>query len=175
MVDDIEVLNKWLSVCEDHEKCNAVLDRSCKDERPSRLICITDNAVKLVLTEQWETMPRYATLSYCWGGADFIKTTRDKLDAFLNDIPFESLPKTFQDAIDISRRLGIEYIWIDALCIVQAQGEELLKHTHHHDSEVVHATSLPLGMKLVDSSYRRRCDDLINKILDDYTDKFRIR
>ena len=57
----------------------------------------------------------------------------------------------------------------------QAQGEELLKHTHHHDSEVVHATSLPLGMKLVDSSYRRRCDDLINKILDDYTDKFRIR
>lgn len=124
MIDDIELLNKWLSVCKAHEKCNAVLDRSCKDERPSRLICITDNAVKLVLTEQWETMPRYATLSYCWGGADFIKTTRDKLDAFLNDIPFESLPKTFQDAIDISRRLGIEYIWIDALCIVQAQGEE---------------------------------------------------
>lgn len=30
-------------------------------------------------------------------------------------------------------------------------------------------------MKLVDSSYRRRCDDLINKILDDYTDRFRIR
>ena len=69
-------------------------------------------------------MPRYATLSYCWGGVDFIKTTRDKLDTFLNNIPFEDLPTTFQDAINISRRLDLEYIWIDALCIVQAQGNE---------------------------------------------------
>ena len=29
------------------------------------------------------------------------------------------LPRTFRDAIIITRRLGIQYIWIDALCIIQ--------------------------------------------------------
>ncbi|KAJ4294299.1 hypothetical protein N0V90_007989 [Kalmusia sp. IMI 367209] len=74
--------------------------------------------------EHWETLPHYATLSYCWGRADFIKTTRENLSTFLDDIPFEHLPKTFQDAIYIAKRLGLEFIWIDALCIVQAKGDE---------------------------------------------------
>jgi hypothetical protein len=34
-------------------------------------------------------------------------------------IPIEQLSKTFQDAIAITRQLGIQYIWIDALCIIQ--------------------------------------------------------
>jgi hypothetical protein len=29
------------------------------------------------------------------------------------------LPKTFADAIEITRKLGVDYIWIDSLCIVQ--------------------------------------------------------
>ena len=36
-----------------------------------------------------------------------------------NGIEFQSLPKTFQDAIVITRRLGYQYLWIDSLCIVQ--------------------------------------------------------
>jgi len=34
-------------------------------------------------------------------------------------IRYEYLPKTIRDAIEITRQLGIRYIWIDALCIVQ--------------------------------------------------------
>lgn len=55
----------------------------------------------------------------------------------------------------------------------EAQDKELLKHTHYYDSEVIHATSLPLGMKSVDYSNRRRCDDFINKILDHHTTEFK--
>jgi hypothetical protein len=29
------------------------------------------------------------------------------------------LPRSFQDAIGVARRLGVRYIWIDALCNVQ--------------------------------------------------------
>jgi hypothetical protein len=35
----------------------------------------------------------------------------------MNVIPFVELPKTFQDAIVVTRGLGIKYIWIDSLCI----------------------------------------------------------
>jgi hypothetical protein len=29
------------------------------------------------------------------------------------------MPRAFQDAIDITRQLGIRYLWIDSLCIIQ--------------------------------------------------------
>ncbi|OHF04101.1 heterokaryon incompatibility protein [Colletotrichum orchidophilum] len=34
-------------------------------------------------------------------------------------IDFYRLPKTFQDAITVTRGLGVDYIWIDTLCIIQ--------------------------------------------------------
>jgi hypothetical protein len=37
----------------------------------------------------------------------------------LLNLPIESLPATFRDAITVTRLLGIRYLWIDALCIIQ--------------------------------------------------------
>jgi hypothetical protein len=34
-------------------------------------------------------------------------------------IPMYELPKTFTDAIDITRKLGLDYLWIDSICIIQ--------------------------------------------------------
>ncbi|TVY27656.1 E3 ubiquitin-protein ligase [Lachnellula hyalina] len=34
-------------------------------------------------------------------------------------MPLLSLPRTFKDAVIITRRLGIQYLWIDAYCILQ--------------------------------------------------------
>lgn len=37
---------------------------------------------------------------------------------------FDELPKTFQDAIILTRHLGIQYLWIDSLCIIQDSHED---------------------------------------------------
>jgi hypothetical protein len=34
-------------------------------------------------------------------------------------IAFESLPALFQDAVVATRNLGIPYLWIDSICIIQ--------------------------------------------------------
>ncbi|CAG5174570.1 uncharacterized protein ALTATR162_LOCUS7815 [Alternaria atra] len=34
-------------------------------------------------------------------------------------IPWDELPKTFQEAILVTRELGLNYLWIDSLCIIQ--------------------------------------------------------
>ncbi|KAM3067018.1 hypothetical protein ACMFMG_011800 [Clarireedia jacksonii] len=47
------------------------------------------------------------------------KTTRINIDEHKKQITLVNLPKTFQDAIIISRNLGIRYLWIDSLCITQ--------------------------------------------------------
>jgi hypothetical protein len=50
---------------------------------------------------------------------DFIKTSKSNLEEFLVDIPHHRLPQTFKDAVQVTRALKIDYIWIDSLCIVQ--------------------------------------------------------
>ncbi|MCJ1385497.1 hypothetical protein MMC17_008620 [Xylographa soralifera] len=67
---------------------------------------------------------RYIALSYCWGRSKSLTTTSQNLAAHCRTISFKALPGTFQDAIIITQRLGIQYIWIDALCIVQDDKED---------------------------------------------------
>jgi hypothetical protein len=40
------------------------------------------------------------------------------------NLPFDSLPKTIKDAIQVTRGLGIRFLWIDALCIIQEGDKE---------------------------------------------------
>ncbi|KAK0638941.1 heterokaryon incompatibility protein-domain-containing protein [Cercophora newfieldiana] len=64
---------------------------------------------------------RYLTLSHCWGSglSEDDKTEIDSLEERKRQIRISSLCKNFQDAVEITRRLGERYLWIDALCIVQ--------------------------------------------------------
>ncbi|KAI9643582.1 hypothetical protein NHQ30_008203 [Ciborinia camelliae] len=63
---------------------------------------------------------QYATLSYCWGESLTLKTTEETKDEYEKiGILMHDMPATFQDAIYITRKLGIRYLWIDALCIIQ--------------------------------------------------------
>jgi len=39
-------------------------------------------------------------------------------------IPLSQVPQTFQDAMLIAQRLGVRYIWIDSLCIIQDSEED---------------------------------------------------
>ena len=65
-----------------------------------------------------ETTP-YAALSHCWGHKPFLRTLAGSLEAHKSEIAWERLPQSFQDAIAFTRHLGIRYLWIDSLCIVQ--------------------------------------------------------
>ncbi|KAK4075142.1 uncharacterized protein Triagg1_4806 [Trichoderma aggressivum f. europaeum] len=74
---------------------------------------------------------RYASLSHCWGssGRPPLKTTQANLQKHLQDIPWASIPKTFQDAITVARSIGLAYVWIDSLCIVQDDHQDWLKES----------------------------------------------
>ncbi|KAF4469023.1 heterokaryon incompatibility [Fusarium albosuccineum] len=69
----------------------------------------------------------YVSLSHCWGNAQILKLTTGNIASLKGDIPFARLPQTFQDAIQTVRNLGINYIWIDSLCIIQNSDEDWQK------------------------------------------------
>ncbi|KAF4632256.1 hypothetical protein G7Y89_g5874 [Cudoniella acicularis] len=64
------------------------------------------------------------TLSHCWGGAVPLTLTRATFAKFIEEIPYFDLPRTFQEAIRITRNFGIRYLWIDSLCIIQGSSED---------------------------------------------------
>ncbi|OTB06054.1 hypothetical protein M426DRAFT_9880 [Hypoxylon sp. CI-4A] len=62
---------------------------------------------------------RNTTLSHCWGGKITPLLTTETLSPFQHNLPYCNLPANFQDAITITREMGIQYLWIDSLCIMQ--------------------------------------------------------
>lgn len=121
-LDTFEVAAAWLQQCYTaHKSCG--LSSGADRVRPTRLVDIKDPMPRLVTTADWVAMPLYATLSYCWGTQKFLMLTRDNLAAFFKGIALESMPVLFRDAIFILRKLGLEYVWIDALCIIQGESD----------------------------------------------------
>ncbi|KAL9629826.1 MAG: hypothetical protein Q9204_005055 [Flavoplaca sp. TL-2023a] len=65
----------------------------------------------------------YIALSHCWGSQISSHTNlrlwQSNIQDLLSEIPLGSISKTFQDAIEVVRKLKFRYLWIDALCIIQ--------------------------------------------------------
>ncbi|KAF2141614.1 uncharacterized protein K452DRAFT_333354 [Aplosporella prunicola CBS 121167] len=65
----------------------------------------------------------YVALSYVWGGKNTETTVNTNLLGRLFpgglEEPLKRMPKIIRDFIELVRRLGYRYLWIDSLCIVQ--------------------------------------------------------
>ncbi|KAF2998176.1 hypothetical protein E8E13_003570 [Curvularia kusanoi] len=87
---------------------------------PSRVLDVAHVGSDIVrLTETAAGTGQYLALSHCWGGKVPIQTTSENYTAMMKGIDFTNLPRTFQDAVSVTRDLGQRYLWIDALCIIQ--------------------------------------------------------
>ncbi|KAF2501505.1 HET-domain-containing protein, partial [Lophium mytilinum] len=67
----------------------------------------------------------YVALSHCWGKEQPLKTrNKEDLIEWKKDIPWARLPRTFQDAIQVTAFLGYRFLWIDSICIIQEDQED---------------------------------------------------
>ncbi|KAH6991808.1 hypothetical protein EDB82DRAFT_553674 [Fusarium venenatum] len=85
----------------------------------------------------------YAALSYAWGTdhANFAKTTASNLNDTRALLPWNRLSKTIQDAIVITRGLGLKYLWVDALCVLQKEKVNDVQHMEDWSIETVRFAS----------------------------------
>lgn len=117
----VDLARPWINDCTaQHRKC-----LSGPRPLPTRLIAVgNDDTEPCLFQPSTEVRDIYVPLSHCWGKERLITTTRDNLERHKICIDYADLPKTFQDAIDLLRALGIAYLWIDSLCIVQDDPED---------------------------------------------------
>ncbi|KAF7893886.1 hypothetical protein EAF00_007400 [Botryotinia globosa] len=122
--DVFSTASNWLSNCiQKHEACNS----NNHETFPTRLIFVAEESPRIVSTSDYQERLRYATLSHSWGSHEVIKLTTKNIGQLMKEIPLDSLPKTFEDAINITQKLGIDFLWIDSLCIIQNDDDDWQK------------------------------------------------
>lgn len=120
----LEVAKTWHQKClASHQKCTRVLSE--KRPLPTRVIDVGDAArnPRLIITDG--RPGSWAALSYCWGGHSTFVLKKETYHSFFGGkVPLYRFPKTLRDAITVTRALGLQFLWIDALSIIQDSAED---------------------------------------------------
>jgi hypothetical protein len=128
--ESLAFVRRSLEVCErEHVSCR--LDPRMKNFMPRRVVDVgivsnerTSLAhgapVRIVESASIVDGRRYACLSHRWGSAKEMNITNENTYAGnCSGIAFQDLGPAYKDAVLIVRNLGIRYLWVDSLCIVQ--------------------------------------------------------
>ncbi|KAL0934507.1 heterokaryon incompatibility protein [Colletotrichum truncatum] len=135
----INLMKSWLNHCKNnHPRCKSHHTRH--GFMPTRVLDVgvqgdhlPPTHIRVVETKKNHINEPYMTLSHCWGKKSFVQLTNDNFDDFTNrGIPWKNdalgndicSNKNFEEAIIVTRNLGIRYIWIDSVCIIQNQPDK---------------------------------------------------
>jgi hypothetical protein len=118
------LMRTWLRDCDTtHTQYNC--SGNLNSELPTRVLDVGDGTnphfLRLHCTKPGER-GSYVTLSHRWGDPKVhgqFCTYRCNVHTLSAAIAFDSLPKTFQDAVTVARGIGVRHLWIDSLCIIQ--------------------------------------------------------
>jgi hypothetical protein len=119
-----DLARRWLKRCDtDHPRCQGASNSD--PTLPERVIHVKSDPDGLRLVKGLGRRAQYVTLTHCWGKmVTPLQTTTQNLPYMEAQISFDKLPKSFQDAVVVCRELGISYLWIDTLCILQDSQED---------------------------------------------------
>lgn len=117
--ETVRLIKSWLDRClREHSTCKR---NQPTESYPTRLLEITDCDLRLVETSQARITESYVALSHCWGKiASHLTLTNDNYNDMCSGLARAQLPITFRHAVEVTEKLGIRYIWIDSLCIIQS-------------------------------------------------------
>lgn len=120
---DIDLVKKWIKLCQENhgDECHNVwrMDNGEDNNLPKYVRLVDVVSMALVPASSG---CRYVALSYVWGAVSTeYRTTTDNIaerstPGGLNTATF---PETITDSILFTRQLGLRYLWIDAICIIQ--------------------------------------------------------
>lgn len=155
------ILRQCLGDCEaNHRECRPHKLKSL----PTRLIHVGLNVSDTI--SLCETRPtdkfEYIALSHPWGEGPHFCTTLDNVEAHREMIDFDALPAMFQDGVVTTRELGLEYLWIDSICIIQGKGGDFDREAKRMEDVFSSAFCV-----IAASSARRQKDGFLNRPKED--------
>ncbi|XXG99245.1 hypothetical protein Hte_005582 [Hypoxylon texense] len=93
---------------------------------PTRLIEVKlldsdtqEKSFRVVETRDLSIKPHYLTLSHRWGENPKLRLLTTNHKSLHGYMTWDEIPRTYADAFQLALLLGYNYVWVDALCIVQ--------------------------------------------------------
>lgn len=134
---DLKKISSWLSDCETHRNHKLCQDLSSDKTPHSRLQLMLIDVVESCLVEKDSAAPYFA-LSYVRGDSQIPDTETKNISKRQKEGYFDSightLPQVIRDAMICVRKMGYRYLWVDALCILQDEGDKKLKQIMQMDA-----------------------------------------
>lgn len=126
-------IRRWLGSCENHQECVRTLSMTRKVERsrsplPTRCVRVSisttlPNGLNYTLEETGGRLGEYISLSHRWSDPEtkrsstYLRNYRDRVAGIQS--AFQDIDPLFTDVFLVASKVGIPYVWIDSLCIVQ--------------------------------------------------------
>ncbi|KAF2107949.1 heterokaryon incompatibility protein-domain-containing protein, partial [Lophiotrema nucula] len=121
-----EIAASWMSEClTEHERCRKT--QSTASQMPTRLVELRQSPSSMLRIIRPPGHLAYLTVSHCWGVSDVLKLTKTNLEKLQEGFTENELPQLYRDCIQVARRLGFQYLWLDSLCIIQDSDEDWLE------------------------------------------------
>ena len=102
----------------------------------------------LKLIEYSGMQASYVALSYRWLPESAFKLTSANYATYLQEVPWVNLPAVFHNAVAVCDIIGVQYLWIDSLCILQDSAKDWEQESGrmqdvYRNADLVIAANLP--------------------------------
>lgn len=130
----VSKIKQWTGRCKCQQSTRSQLSKAGSRFVPDRLIDVGGLEAVGIRIVSGTTVPddsEYITLSHCWGkpgSSPSFKLLQSNFDSLSRGVRLSDLPKTFSEACLVTRELGLRYLWIDSLCIIQDSKEDWSRH-----------------------------------------------
>lgn len=113
-IDFDNSIRRWVQDCDRQDKCCRPVGSSASSLKGMKLIDCELRQIVPALSSY-----KYSALSYVWGTSK----SGDEGQCIHNLLP-TTLPRTIEDAMSVTKALGLRHIWIDRYCIDQENSVE---------------------------------------------------
>jgi hypothetical protein len=117
--ESVSLAKFWLRRClKDHpQSC----PKNTKVQLPTRVIDVGSSKRNPYLVHSQGQAGSYFALTYCWGHTTSLRLIQSNHQQLRQGIPIQQLAPTIYDAIILTRKMGVKFLWIDALCTYSHQ------------------------------------------------------
>lgn len=134
-------IREWLDTCGREHNHHCAISSSAPEAPTFHSSWLIDsNERRLVRAKPGD---RYVALSYVWGAPanrpagsmppamDPSWLVKDNVDVFEDALPEDDLPQSVIDAMWVARKLGLRYLWVDRMCVVQDDPQDVEMHVRN--------------------------------------------
>ncbi|EXJ56298.1 uncharacterized protein A1O5_12565 [Cladophialophora psammophila CBS 110553] len=149
LVANLSLFQRWKEACQNihGSKCSQIFRGTPKIS--PRVIDVHQRC--LVQAREIDT---WVCLSYVWGTTNTTRLLQSNLHTLLTpgSLSATVLPPIVEDALQVTRGLGEQYLWVDSLCIMQDHAADKTKFVSQMDSIYALATVVIIAATCIDAN-----------------------